>query len=149
MPDLNLPPAYCDRVRWSDIDAAGIVCYGRYLRFFEGAEEELFRAAGLPPDAMPRDHGVWLVRRRVTAEFTHPVRLGEELATSARVRALGRTSVRLEFAATVDGVRVAEGEYLLVCVDRDSLEARPLPDAVRLALQPFLAPADAAARDAA
>jgi acyl-CoA thioester hydrolase len=131
------PPAYHDRVRWSDVDAAGIVCYGRYLRFFEGAEEELFRAAGLPPDAMPRDHGVWLVRRRVSADFTHPVRLGEELETTAVVVALGRSSVRLGFAAEVAGRRVAEGEYVLVCVDRNTLEPRDLPTPVRARLSPF------------
>ena len=34
-------------VRWSDVDFAGIICYGAYLRFFEIAETELFRAAGL------------------------------------------------------------------------------------------------------
>lgn len=127
-----------DRVRWSDVDAAGIVCYGRYLRFFEGAEEELFRAAGLPPDAMPREHGVWLVRRRVAAEFTHPVRLGEELETAAVVAGLGRTSVRLGFVCTVGHRRVAEGEYVLVCVDRDSLQPRSLPEAVRQRLVPFV-----------
>jgi acyl-CoA thioesterase FadM len=34
-------------VRWSDVDFAGILCYGAYLRFFEIAETELFRTAGL------------------------------------------------------------------------------------------------------
>lgn len=143
MPDHD-HPGYRDRVRWSDIDAAGIVCYGRYLRFFEGAEEELLRAAGLPGDVLPREHGVWLVRRRVAAEFIRPVRLGDELVTTARVSALGRSSVRLEFSATVGGERVAAGDYLLVCVDRDQLAARPLPAPVRAALSPFLPALDAA-----
>ena len=35
-------------VRWSDVDAAGIIFYGSYVRFIELAETELFRAAGLP-----------------------------------------------------------------------------------------------------
>ena len=35
-------------VRWSDVDAAGIIFYGSYVRLFELAEMELFRAAGLP-----------------------------------------------------------------------------------------------------
>jgi len=145
MSDYPTGLTYHDRVRWSDVDAAGIVCYGRYLRFFEGAEEELFRSAGLPPDAMPRDHGVWLVRRRVTAEFTHPVRLGDALETAAIVLGLGRSSIRLGFVCGVEGRLVAEGEYVLVSVDRDSLQARALPGAIRLALAPFVV----ASRDAA
>ena len=34
-------------VRWSDVDPAGIIFYGAYVRFFEIAETELFRSAGL------------------------------------------------------------------------------------------------------
>src|SRR2546425_3650192 len=33
-------------VRWSDVDFAGIIFYGSYVRFFEIAETELFRACG-------------------------------------------------------------------------------------------------------
>ena len=35
-------------VRWEDIDAAGIINYQAYLRFFGLAEVELFRSCGLP-----------------------------------------------------------------------------------------------------
>ena len=34
-------------VRWEDIDAAGIINYQAYLRFFALAEAELLRSAGL------------------------------------------------------------------------------------------------------
>ena len=34
-------------VRWEDIDAAGIINYQAYLRFFGLAEAELLRSAGL------------------------------------------------------------------------------------------------------
>ena len=37
-----------ERVRWGDVDAAGIIFYGSYIRFFEIAETELFRAMGMP-----------------------------------------------------------------------------------------------------
>ena len=37
-----------ERVRWGDVDAANIIFYGSYIRFFEIAETELFRAVGLP-----------------------------------------------------------------------------------------------------
>ena len=35
-------------VRWSDVDKAGIIHWGAYVRFFEMAETEMFRAVGLP-----------------------------------------------------------------------------------------------------
>ncbi len=53
-------------VRWSDVDFAGIICYGAYLRFFEIAETELFRAAGLAfHDVFPA--------RRFTVSSTGPL----------------------------------------------------------------------------
>jgi acyl-CoA thioesterase FadM len=36
-----------ERVRWGDVDAARIIFYGAYIRFFEFAETELFRSVGL------------------------------------------------------------------------------------------------------
>ena len=36
-----------ERVRWGDVDAARIIFYGAYIRFFEIAETELFRSVGL------------------------------------------------------------------------------------------------------
>ena len=35
-------------VRWSDVDFAGIIFYGSYVRLFEIAETEMFRHCGLP-----------------------------------------------------------------------------------------------------
>lgn len=37
-----------ERVRWSVVDKAGIIFCGAYVRFFEIAEMELFRASGIP-----------------------------------------------------------------------------------------------------
>ena len=37
-----------ERVRWIDCDAAQIIHYGSYIRFFEIAETEMYRSVGLP-----------------------------------------------------------------------------------------------------
>jgi len=42
----GVPFSIEEYVRWSDVDRAGIIFYGAYVRFFEIAETELFRAAG-------------------------------------------------------------------------------------------------------
>ncbi len=47
-PQLKKPFIISEYVRWGDIDLAGIICYGAYIRFFELAETEIFRAMGLP-----------------------------------------------------------------------------------------------------
>ena len=49
-------------VRWSDVDQAGIIFYGAYVRFFEIAETELFRSAGLSYGEVFDRIDVWLPR---------------------------------------------------------------------------------------
>jgi YbgC/YbaW family acyl-CoA thioester hydrolase len=127
-----------DRVRWSDVDAAGIVCYGSFLRFFELAESEMFRAAGLPHPLLDEE-GIWLVRRRVECEFLRPARLDDEMEARVAVGSMGRTSVSLDFvirdvAADEASVR---SRYTLVAVDRGTLRPVALPERVRAALGRF------------
>ena len=135
------PFAVRERVRWSDVDAAGIVCYGSFLRFFELAESELFRAAGLPHVALEAA-GLWLVRRRVECDFLRPVRLDDELEMRVVVESMGRTSLSLAFEGSPagDAEPVVRSRYVLVAVDREALRPLDLPEHVRAALRPFRAP---------
>ena len=125
-----------ERVRWSDVDAAGIVCFGMYLRFFELAESELFRTSGLPVRTLSETHRLWLVRRHIECDFLQPVFLDEELEIAVKVAGIGRTSIELAFRTTRFGEAAvtATGRYVLVAVDRDSLKPISIPDAVRAAL---------------
>src|SRR5262245_42950245 len=88
-----------ERVRWSDVDAAGIICYGAYTRFLEIAETELFRAAGYPYGTAFRALDIWLPRVHMSMDFRHPAYLDDLLRVSAWVGRLGRSSVNLEFRA--------------------------------------------------
>lgn len=127
-------------VRWSDVDAAGIVCYGAFVRFVEIAETELFRAAGMPYSKVFETLNCWLPRVHFSADFYAPARLDEKLRVSAFVKALGTTSVTLGF--TVDNeqqTRIAEFEIVLVCTDRATFAKRPLPQEFRAALSPYVA----------
>ena len=55
-----MPPFFwvLKKVHWSDTDAAGIVWFGNSLRFFEEAEDELFRALGRTRLELIRDLGI-------------------------------------------------------------------------------------------
>lgn len=125
-----------DRARWSDVDAAGIVCYGAYLRFFELAETELFRAFGLPVAEIQQRYDLWLVRRRIECDFFRPVFLDDELEIFAYVAEMGRTSLVLDFLARRVGESglVAKSRYALVAVRGNPLVPVPLPPDLREAL---------------
>jgi YbgC/YbaW family acyl-CoA thioester hydrolase len=125
-------------VRWSDVDAAGIVCYGAYVRFVEIAETELFRAAGIPYGKVFDDFDIWLPRVHFSADFHAPARLDEKLKVSAGVKALGRTSLTLAF--WIDdhtGRRIAEFEVVLVCIGRADFAKRSLPPGLKTALSAY------------
>ena len=127
-------------VRWSDVDAAGVVYFGAFVRFFEIAEEELFRKAGVPYGEVFERFDCWLPRVKYACEFRTPARLGELLHVSAWVKRLGGSSISLAFAVEKsDGARVADCEIVLVCVERASFKVKTIPRELRAALEPFAA----------
>jgi acyl-CoA thioester hydrolase len=125
-------------VRWSDVDFAGIIFYGAYVRFFEIAETELFRACGLAYAQVFDRYDVFLPRRVVHSEFYSPARLDDRLRVAAYVGHVGRTSMTLNFdVLRADGPSLAAaGWMVLVCVDRKHLEPRPVPAGLIDALAP-------------
>ncbi|MCC6995324.1 MAG: acyl-CoA thioesterase, partial [Deltaproteobacteria bacterium] len=86
-----------ERVRWGDVDAAGIIFYGAYIRFFEIAETELFRSVGLPYTVMFEELDLWLPRRHLECDFLRPAKLDDMLEVAVCVGRVGTTSLRLEF----------------------------------------------------
>ena len=124
-------------VRWGDIDQAGILCYGAYVRFFEIAETELFRAIGLPFSQLFERFDFWLPRAQLHFEFRQPARLDERLEVEVWVAAVGRSSLRLQFEVrktTAERELTAEGYEVLVAVARRDLRPIPLPPELVAAL---------------
>jgi YbgC/YbaW family acyl-CoA thioester hydrolase len=133
-------------VRWSDVDFAGIIFYGSYVRFFEIAETELFRNCGLAYAEMFDRYNVFLPRKAVHSEFYWPARLDNRLRVAAYVGRVGTKSMTLNFDVLMDGHAslVAAGWMVLVCVDRKSLKPKPLPGGLVTALAPHTLSAEAA-----
>ena len=125
-------------VRWSDVDFAGIIFYGSYVRFFEIAETELFRSCGLAYKDVFDRYDVFLPRRAVHNEFYHPPRLDDRLRVATYVGKVGTTSMTLNFEVLLadSGLLAAAGWMVLVCVDRKRLRPRPLPSGLLAALAP-------------
>jgi YbgC/YbaW family acyl-CoA thioester hydrolase len=128
-------------VRWEDIDAAGIINYQAYLRFFGLAEVELFRSCGLPYRRLFDELGFWLPRVHVECDFFHPVTLDELLIVDAYFGRIGTSSIHLNFEVRRSEERdvvVATGKYILVSVRKGEFKPAPVPDVVRQALAPYV-----------
>src|SRR6185295_8423142 len=128
-----------DRVRWGDVDAAGIIFYGAYVRFFEIAETELFRAAGLPHSVMFDELDIWLPRVHLECDFQQAARLDDLLEVSVYVGRFGNKSMRLDFEVRRKGADplIARAHFVLASVRRDTFETVPIPAELRSRLAPY------------
>jgi len=131
-----------ERVRWGDVDAASIIFYGAYIRFFEIAETELFRAVGLPYGKLFDELDIWLPRVHLECDFHRAPRLDDLLEVSVYVGNIGRTSLRLDFEVrrktedgTIEKDLMATAHFVLVATDRLNLKPIPVPDELRRALE--------------
>jgi YbgC/YbaW family acyl-CoA thioester hydrolase len=127
-------------VRWSDVDYAGIIFYGAYVRFFEIAETEMFRRAGLPYSEIFDRLDIWLPRAHLDCDFSYPARLDDQLRVAAYVPRVGTSSVTLQFDVVHrgSGRLAASGHEVLVSTDRKTMRPRPLPPELERALDPFV-----------
>jgi len=133
-----------ERVRWGDVDAAGIIFYGSYIRFFEIAETELFRAAGLPYGVVFDELNIWLPRVHLECDFHRAAQLDDLLEVSVWVGKIGTTSLRLNFEVrrkdrdnTIEEKLIATAHFVLVATRRDNLRPVPVPEELRRALEPY------------
>ena len=134
-----------ERVRWGDVDAAGIIFYGSYIRFFEIGETELFRAVGLPYGKVFDELNIWLPRVHLECDFHRAAQMDDLLQVSVYVGKIGRTSLRLNFevrkkndAGEIEEDLMATAHFVLVSTDRVDLKPLPVPEVLRDALQPYL-----------
>src|SRR5258708_34784852 len=113
--------------RWSDVDFAGIIFYGSYVRFFEIAETELFRACGLAYAQVFNHYDIFLPRKAVYSEFYRPARLDDRLRVAAYVGRVGTKSMTLNFDVLRPdaAARGAAGWMGLVGVARQRLPPPP------------------------
>lgn len=133
-----------ERVLWGDVDAARIIFYGSYIRFFEIAETELFRSIGMPYGKVFDELDIWLPRVHLECDFKRAAQLDDLLEVSVYVGKLGRTSMRLNFEVrrkgndgAVEEELIASAHFVLVATKRVGLQPVPLPEELRRAFEAY------------
>jgi acyl-CoA thioester hydrolase len=130
-----------ERVRWGDVDAAQIIFYGAYIRFFEFAETELFRSVGLPYGVLFDQSDIWLPRVHLECDFHRAARLDDLLEVSVYVGHIGRSSMKFNFEVRQKGEEplVATAHFVLAAVRRTTFKTVTVPDELRSRLAPYTA----------
>lgn len=120
------------KVRFADVDPAGIVFYPRYLEMLNAAVEDWF-AGDLGQDFrmlhMDMRIGVPTVKLAVT--FLSPSELGDVIDIAITLRQVGRSSCAIAIEMSGAGRARLCADVTLVCMNLDSKRAVPWPSAIR------------------
>jgi acyl-CoA thioester hydrolase len=129
------------RVRFAETDAQAVVYNANFLVYCEVARTEYFRdlnggGSGDNHDwRRPRDFDVALAH--VTLDFRAPARFDDELTLWTRVGHLGRASYSFEQKIYRGETLVCEAKTVLVSIDHQTRQSKPMPDAFKQALLDF------------
>ena len=121
------------RIRFSDVDRAGIAYYPRVLHLFHVAMEDFFEEfVGIPYAKVLSEDGLGFPAVKLETEFDSPLRFGERLGVEVWVEKLGRSSLVLRFriVGPEDDTR-ARARITVVCVGLEGLKPVAIPDAYR------------------
>ncbi|HEV3062640.1 MAG TPA: thioesterase family protein [Vicinamibacterales bacterium] len=128
------------RVMWADTDPAGIVWFGVFFRYFENAEEDLFRRLGQNRTTLLRDLAIFMPRTSLQSRFRSPARLGDEIAVGVGVSSMTERRIEYAFDVRERGTArlICEASYRVACVDATTFTPRGFPDAVVALLKPAM-----------
>ena len=101
------------RVRFYEVDGAGIVHFSWYFRYMEEAEYELWRSAGLRSAALP---GIGLPRVAATFDYKRPLRFEDEFDARILITSIREKTIAYSCALTLTGETVATGTMTIACV---------------------------------
>jgi 4-hydroxybenzoyl-CoA thioesterase len=117
------------KVRFDDVDHAGIVYYPRFFHYCHVAFEELFEVIGVKfVDMLDGEH-VGFPAVKVEGEYKSPVRFGDVLRVSVTCARLGDRSVTLRYRMEriKDGVLCMDARVTGACVDMRTFTSQEIP----------------------
>jgi acyl-CoA thioester hydrolase len=126
------------RVTWADTDAAQVVHYSNYFRFFERAEEEFYRHLGFSfTDFHAR--GLWFPRVEASCQYKKPARFDDLLEVEIAIGELKEKSIRFEFNVfnVEEATLLAAGYVVAVAADKHTGKATEIPKEIVKKLRPF------------
>ena len=133
--DAAIPFRCTMRVYWEDTDAAGIVFYANYLKFFERARTEWLRGLGFGQEALRRDAGIAFVVSETGVRYRRPARLDDLITVTVDVRHLGQASLEIAQEARRADELLADGTIRIGCVELGTFRPCRIPNDIRHSLR--------------
>ena len=134
------------KIRFGDIDRAGIVYYPRFMHYFHVALEEFFaNALGIEYHAMVETHRIGLPTVHLETDFSRPFSYGDHIEVEVSVLKVGRSSIAFGYRVFKTGETQPRivGHNVTVCLDMDTFNKLEIPEWFRQLLERQLNVADA------
>jgi len=126
------------RVYFEDTDAAGIVYYANYLKFFERCRTEWLRSLGIDQRELAQRERLQFVVADLAVQYHRPARLDDALQVDARIVERARSYLVFAQQARRGAELLASGRVKVACVDAGRLTPVRLPSQLldRLTMPP-------------
>jgi 4-hydroxybenzoyl-CoA thioesterase len=126
------------KIRFGDIDHAGIVYYPRFLHYFHVALEEFFgQELEVDYPDLIDEHRIGLPTVHLETDFSRPLRYGDSIEVEVSVLNFGKTSMTFGyrvFKQDEDKPSII-GHNVTVCLDMDTFNKKDIPDWLRQRLE--------------
>jgi acyl-CoA thioester hydrolase len=115
------------RVYYEDTDAAGIVYYANYLRYFERARTEWLRASGFEQTELATRHGVVFVVRSIAVDYLRPARFNDALDISVELDLVSASQISMLQRVVRRDDTLVEAVVRVVCVNLVAMKPVRIP----------------------
>lgn len=116
------------RVYYEDTDAAGVVYYANYLKFFERARTEMLRAMGVEQDQLRSKTGIIFVVRSIQVDYLRSALFNELLQVSANIIEHKKVSLIFSQEISRDSITLATAVTRIACLDAHTMRPKAMPD---------------------
>ena len=132
------------KVRFSDVDRAGIAYYPRVVHWLHVAFEDFWEEfIGVPYATVLEKENLGFPAVDLKVEFVKPTRFGELLTVRVAVEEIGRSSSRFRYEVVGPARdRRVVARVIVVCVALDTLKPVALPDRYRAKFEAVRVPAE-------
>jgi YbgC/YbaW family acyl-CoA thioester hydrolase len=120
------------QVRFQDVDAGGVLFFGRIFDYLHMAYEEWIASSGVDRVHYFAGEEYLVPIAHAEADYRSPIRHGERVEVSIDVARVGRASFHLRYRVAGPGgdLRV-EASTIHAFVDRGTMKPIPIPHALR------------------
>jgi acyl-CoA thioester hydrolase len=128
------------RVYWEDTDAAGIVFYANFLKFFERARTEWLRSKGYSQEQLRSERGTGFIVTDASVSYRRPARLDDLLDVTVALTRVGQASLQIaQQASRIVPVGtnelLADGTIRIGCVELGTYRPRRIPTEILESIQ--------------